>query len=315
MPSPGAPSYWRALEPVDIVHAGFYAFVLLVSAVRAATLPHPAATFAWYGAALAGTLALARALRGRTGLAATLPRAVWTMISAPVTFLMLGGVVPYVNPFHAERWLKAADDALFLGHNPNLLLDQMAWPPLTEVLQINYSLYYFIPVVLIGSLLAAREDEAASRALFLVILCLYASYVGYFLLPATGPNVNRLGLYPPHFKDPMPGVWVAEKIRLALSEAESIKHDCWPSGHTALSWTCLMLARREHSRAAFWLLLAPVVMLIFSTMYLRYHYVVDVLFGFALAWAVLKFGPRVHDRRYAFAAAGASQATLPPGRK
>ena len=57
------------------------------------------------------------------------------------------------------------------------------------------------------------------------------------------------------------------------------------------------------------------MLLIFSTVYLRYHYVVDVLFGFALAWAVLRFGPPLYGRRYAVGAGGGSQATLPPGRK
>ena len=53
------------------------------------------------------------------------------------------------------------------------------------------------------------------------------------------------------------------------------------------------------------------MLLIFSTMYLRYHYVIDVIFGFLLAWAVLRFGPRL----YALAGARGSQVTAPPGRK
>ena len=299
-PPPGAPHLRKALHPVDQVHACFYGFVLLVSLVRVRTLPTPAATFGWYGGALVVTLALASALRGRTGFRAMLPRTAWTIVAAPVSFLMLGGVVPYVNPFHGERLLKAADDAMFLGHNPNVMLDRMAWPPLTEILQINYSLYYFIPLILLVAVIATKNADGLARGLFLVVLCLYASYVGYFLVPATGPNINRLGLYPPHFSEPMPGVWMAERIRAALLEAEAIKHDCWPSGHTALSWTCLVLARHLELRWAFWVLLPAVVALIFSTMYLRYHYVIDVVSGFVLAWAVLRYGPRLYERTLSF---------------
>src|SRR5262245_513621 len=284
------------LAPVDRIHVAFYAFVLAGCVVRFPWLPNPAVSLSWYVGALAGTLALARILRGKSGRGATLARAVFTMAVAPVSYLMLGGVVPFVNPLHAERLLKAIDDAMFLGHNPNVLLDRIAWLPLTEVLQINYSLYYAIPAVLFVCFLARGDFDAMARSLFLALLCLYASYVGYFLVPATGPNLNRFDLYPSHFADSLEGLWMAERIRAALLEAEATKHDCWPSGYTALSWTCLVLARREHSGAAFWILLLPVVGLIFATMYLRYHYVIDVIFGFLLAWAVLRFGPRLYAR-------------------
>jgi membrane-associated phospholipid phosphatase len=281
---------------VDVVHAAFYALVVAVAVARWPALPHPLATLSWYGAALLATAGLSRALRGARGLGATMPRIVFTLIAAPVTYLMLGGVVPFANPFHQEAALKAVDDALFLGHNPNVLLDRLAWPPLTEVLQVDYSLYYLFPLVLLVFLLAAGKAEGLARSLFLVVLCLYGSYVGYFLVPATGPNLNVLGLYPAHFADPMPGVLLAEDIRAALLEAEAIKHDCFPSGHTALSLVCLFAAKREGSRAGFLTLLPFVALLVFSTVYLRYHYVIDVLAGVALAWAVLRFGPRLHER-------------------
>jgi membrane-associated phospholipid phosphatase len=286
----------RDLAPVDWVHLAFYVFVVAVALVRWPALPSPLATLSWYGGALLATLALARILRGDAGLGAALSRVVFTLIAAPVTYLMLGGIVPYANPRRGEEALKAIDDALFLGHNPNVLLDGIATPALTEVLQIDYSIYYLIPLVLLAFLLAARNVAALARCLLHVVLCLYASYLGYFLVPATGPNLNVLGLYPPHFADPMPGLLFAEDIRAALLEAEAIKHDCFPSGHTALALTCLFLARREGSRACFWLLLPFVVLLVFSTVYLRYHYVIDVLAGFALAWAVLRFGPRLYER-------------------
>jgi membrane-associated phospholipid phosphatase len=281
---------------VDFVHLAFYAFVVAVTVARWSALPHPLATLSWYGGALLGTVALARVLRDRAGLGPTGARIAFTLIAAPVTYLMLGGVVPQANPNHREAALKAIDDALFLGNNPNVALDRIATPVLTEVLQIDYSLYYLVPLVLLGFLLSARNVAGLGRSLFLVVLCLYGSYLGYFLVPATGPNLNVLGLYPPHFADPMPGLLFAEEIRAALLEAEAIKHDCFPSGHTALALVCLVLARREGSRACFFALLPVVVLLVFSTVYLRYHYVIDVLAGALLAWAVLRFGPRLHER-------------------
>jgi membrane-associated phospholipid phosphatase len=281
---------------VDRVQLSFHGFVLAVALARAAALPHPLETFAWYGGVMLATLGLAALLRRKTGLGGTVPRVVFAFAVSPVSYLLLGNVVPFAVPWRGERLLHALDDALFLGHNPNELLDRISVPWLTEVLQIDYAFYYLITIVMFAILLAERRYAGAERATFLVMLCLFASYVGYFVVPATGPNLNVCGLYPPHFADPMPGVWVAEKIRAALLDAEAIKHDCWPSGHTALTVTCLLVARREGSRLAFWSLLVPTVLLVFATMYLRYHYVVDVLFGLLLACTTMKVGPRLFAR-------------------
>ena len=281
---------------MDRVQLFFHGFVLAVALARAGTLPHPLETFAWYGGVMAATVALAAVLRRKTGLGATVPRVVYAFAVSPVSYLLLGNVVPFAVPWRGERLLHGLDDAIFLGHNPNELLDRISVPWLTEVLQIDYAFYYLITIILFVILLAQRRIAGAERATFLVMLCLFASYVGYFVIPATGPNLNVCALYPPHFSEPMPGVWVADKIRQALLDAEAIKHDCWPSGHTALTVTCLLVARREGSRLAFWSLLVPVVLLVFATVYLRYHYVVDVLFGLLLAWGTMRVGPRLLAR-------------------
>lgn len=275
---------------------GFYVFVLTVALLAYPTLRPAWKPFAWYGSALVASIALARLLAGRTGLRASIPRLAFAIAVAPFSFLMLATVVP-AHSFHGERLLYDVDTAMFFGTNPNVLLDRIAWPPLTELLQLVYTCYYAIPLVMLIVFVKEQKPGAFSRALFTALLCLYLSYIGYFVLPATGPNVNLLWLYPAHFKDPMPGLFLAETLRAATYEAEWLKHDCWPSGHTALSLTCLVLAKREGSRA-FDVLVVPVTLLIFSTMYLRYHYVTDVIFGFALAYVALWIGPRLHARFY-----------------
>jgi membrane-associated phospholipid phosphatase len=296
VPPDPRPRLREVLSPVDRIHAGFYAFVLAVCLLRLGSLTHPERAVGWYAGALAATLLLARALARRAGWAGTWPRVAFTLAVAPVTFLMLAFVVPDANPFHQERLLHAIDTWMFFGRNPNVLLDGIATPWLTEILQFVYATYYVIPVVLGACLYAGGNRDGFGRSLFLVVLCLYASYVGYFLLPATGPNINRLGLYPAHFSEPMEGLWIAEALRKSTFEAEWIKQDCWPSGHTALAVVCLVLAHRERSRSGIVLLWFPVVALVFSTMYLRYHYLIDVIFGLVLAWATLKFGPRLYVR-------------------
>ena len=71
-----------------------------------------------------------------------------------------------------------------------------------------------------------------------------------------------------------------------------ITYDCFPSFHTAgallLSWGCW-----RHARKVFWLTLPMVASIPFACVYLRYHYVIDVVAGIALASVLAWATPRL----------------------
>ena len=60
--------------------------------------------------------------------------------------------------------------------------------------------------------------------------------------------------------------------------------DVFPSVHLAAS-LYLLLFDWQHGRRRFWIYLLPCVVLWWSTMYLRFHYFVDLLAGAAMAMA------------------------------
>ena len=69
---------------------------------------------------------------------------------------------------------------------------------------------------------------------------------------------------------------------------ERIKTDCFPSLHTGLCLLCLLYAIRyrevfKHKIFAMWFWIVGVISLILSTVYLRYHWVIDVIAGIILA--------------------------------
>jgi membrane-associated phospholipid phosphatase len=66
----------------------------------------------------------------------------------------------------------------------------------------------------------------------------------------------------------------------------------FPSLHAAVSLVVLVCAWR-HLRVWFWTLLPFVLGLWASTLYLRHHYAVDLLAGFALAPAALWLAPKL----------------------
>lgn len=199
------------------------------------------------------------------------------------TFKELTYLIPLIHPRDFDPQLAAIDYRLF-GAHPTVWLERFTFPAVTEVLQIVYATYYFLPIILGTVLWRKRWFEQYKFWVFIVVLGFYVSYFGYIAVPATGPR------YLPVVKEaqagPLTGVWLFASLRETLDRMEGITRDCFPSGHTELTLLVLYYARRFHRRT-FWLLLPVGSALIFSTVYLRYHYVIDVIAGAATAGFVI----------------------------
>ena len=57
----------------------------------------------------------------------------------------------------------------------------------------------------------------------------------------------------------------------------------------------VLIAAFQRARDAFWWLLPIAACLILSTVYCRYHYVVDVIAGALLAFIAVPLGDRIYD--------------------
>jgi membrane-associated phospholipid phosphatase len=204
-------------------------------------------------------------------------------------FDSLGSLVHYVNPKDIDPVLIRLDYMIFQGH-PTVMLEKIMNPLLTDLLQLAYSTYYFIPLVFGITLLQSNQREEFDRTLFLILFCFYLSYLGYILMPAIGPRFTISHLQTAELQ----GLFVAEPIQNLLNQLEGIKRDAFPSGHTAVALVILYLAY-QFNRRLFWIFLPTISALIFSTVYCRYHYVVDVIGGFGLAIITILFGEVIYE--------------------
>jgi membrane-associated phospholipid phosphatase len=181
---------------------------------------------------------------------------------------------------------------MLLGCYPTVELEKIASPLLTEVLQLSYSSYYLIPFALGIALYRKKKEAEFDRTLFFIMLCFYISYIGYLLFPALGPRYAMAHLQ----EGELQGWFLAQQIQSVLNTLEGIKRDAFPSGHTGIALTVLYLAYR-FERRLFFILLPVVTALVFSTVYCRYHYVVDVLGGMALTLITLIMGEAFYGYR------------------
>lgn len=205
-----------------------------------------------------------------------------------------------IGPVHQgkdyDRLLIGLDLAL-LGVNPTEWLVRLASPGLTELLQIAYSLFYAIFVVVGVELYLKERKVGFDRFRFTVAYGFLMSYAGYFLLPAVGPRFTLHDFA--SINAELPGVIATPALRAFVNFFESIpagassavafasaQRDVFPSGHTMMTIVAVALAYRNRLKLRRWMLVLG-ILLVFATVYLRYHYVVDLIAGGLLALVCL----------------------------
>jgi membrane-associated phospholipid phosphatase len=223
--------------------------------------------------------------------------------AVPIIFLIFKEVYVVIQAFGRPDWdniLIAADRALF-GTDPTVWCSQFATPVLTELMQIAYTSYYFIMIVTGIELYMRSERRVFHLALFSIVYGFALSYIGYLLFPAVGP---RFTLHDFRMIDSeLPGLWLTTYFRDFINAGESIskdalnpiaiaQRDVFPSGHTQMTLISLYFAFRYRIRSRFILLIFG-SLLIISTVYLRYHYVVDVIGGVAFMWFTIWSAPKL----------------------
>jgi membrane-associated phospholipid phosphatase len=244
-----------------------------------------------HAAAVALLLAVVRFGKRRDSPAARMLSCWYVFIFIPPAFHELHYLVHAINPVDLDLRLIAIDRAMF-GCDPAVAMERIAHPLLTDILQVVYSTFYFLPLILGIPLYISKKWDAFDESMNGLTLGFYSSYLGYFLVPAIGPRFTQMEL----FSTPHPvGLFVTGPIRSCLDTLEFEMRDCFPSGHTEVMLIVLWFAWKFHKRS-FWILLPIACAMIFATVYLRYHYVIDLIAAAVFAAAVIPLATWLHKK-------------------
>ncbi len=193
-------------------------------------------------------------------------------------------------------------DLWLFGVNPTEWMAQFAHPVLTEILQIVYASYYFLFLVTGYELYRNGRMREFYYLMFLVAYGFYLSYLGYFAVPAIGPRFTIHDYHTMH--ETLPGIYFTDTIRYLLDAGESIPYgvpnpedyvqrDVFPSGHTQLTLVLMYAVVLYRMRIRTFILIVG-SLLIFSTVYLWYHYVIDIIAGVFFCWLTIYSGRYLH---------------------
>lgn len=280
-------------KPVDLLSLVFISFLAAVTLAASPLPPHAGRLFARFAALAVSLVLIARySLRSPAQPWLRLFHAFLPVLIVPVLFDCMGDIIPWVRPRYFDDLLISIDYRLFGGHHPTVLLERFIHPLLTTVLQFAYISYYPMAVVLGVVLYNKKKETAFDEAIFGIILCFYLSYLGYLLVPAVGPRFTLAHL---QTRDLASSPLVVA-IQETLNSLENTKTDAFPSGHTAVALMALYYAWKFRKRILVALLIPAVAGLIVSTVYLRYHYVIDVIAGIALTMLTVHLAPLLRTR-------------------
>lgn len=204
-------------------------------------------------------------------------RKMYPGLHVPLLFTALTFLIPAFNSRSFDFNLIQMDYWLF-GVHPTVWIQKWYHPLLTEYLQWNYLIYYFLSFVVVLALYLRKKYERIDELLTILTTGFYLFYLGYLIFPALGPRFFLAHLH----TEPLTGVWMADNINNILNSLENIQFDAFPSGHAANIFILLYYSWK-HLRKFFWVILPFCVSLLISTVYLRYHYVVDLAAGFIVA--------------------------------
>ena len=225
------------------------------------------------------------------------PRAAWVrglrevlpFLTCILIYTNLHDTIGFVNPHDIHHTLAALDEELF-GVQPCVWAERFVTPARTELMQLLYMSFLWIAPSTSVILLVERRWREFRAATMAVLVCFYLGYFLYVLFPAAPPRLvfvydftRSLEGYPRIFS-----TLSARAFTLLPVDSRA----AFPSLHAAVSLVALIHAWR-HARRWFWVLLPFAVGLWVSTIYLRHHFVVDLIAGWALAPLAVALAPRL----------------------
>ncbi len=209
-----------------------------------------------------------------------------------VIYFNLQDAIFILNPTDIHYTLLKLDGKLF-GLQPTVWAEQLYHPRITDLLSLSYLNYYFMTPILLAILYLKGKTESFRVIMLTIMISYFIGFVCYLLFPASSPYLVIPELYTVDiWQDTSFFSWLTYTI---VDMSPHRVRDAFPSMHNAIVLLSIILAYRYH-RPYFWIQLPLAAALPFATVYLRYHYVVDIIGAIPVVALALYLSPRLEMR-------------------
>ncbi len=214
------------------------------------------------------------------------------------SFFQLRDILPAVAPWSVDGRIYALDLHLF-GLEPSVYLDRFVTPRTTEWFAFFYFLYFLILCVhVLPMVYWNRDTKLLGRFATGTLLMFMTAHMLYMLVPGYGPYWYLRD----SFQHELTGGPFWHLVRETV-DAGGAQKDIFPSLHTAAP-TFLAIFSYRHRKLFPFKYTWPVVtflatQMIIATMFLRWHYLIDIVAGLTLATTASLIGHRIADWEHA----------------
>lgn len=207
----------------------------------------------------------------------------------PVQFFASWVIFPVLRTIHhaypisRDTWLKDIDCSLWGGQSLTTWVMPLESVMLSEVLSFCYFTFYLI--CLFSAIYFIFRPQPHGAPFFHGLMLMYLfGILGYVMIPAAGPYVA----FPVEFPYPVQGS-VMTSFLAQVVEQGITGMDVFPSLHCGITLYILgYYLLIGYKKTA--LLITPLFIgMTVATLYLRYHYGIDLIVGAALALLVLAY--------------------------
>jgi membrane-associated phospholipid phosphatase len=217
---------------------------------------------------------------------------VWNRYSSLPVITVLRNVLPLalIVHFYPETWflnrciypdyldavIIRVDRQLFGCSLSTLFCEAVPFAWFNELMNLAYLSYFFTILAVILHFLF-YDKAVAYRAAFVLLCSFFVYYLLFIVFPTGGPQ-----FYEFDYDTVLPVLGPMRKLLLFFHSIGERSTGAVPSSHVGIMVIYMCLLWRD-GRRLFWRILPLSVLLVFSTVYIRAHYAIDVLLGFASA--------------------------------
>ncbi len=206
---------------------------------------------------------------------------------------------------YLDAHLLRFESRLF-GFQPGLeLMERFPSRAVAEVLYAAYFSYYLM-IAGVGLALLVRDQRQFAHYISVVSFVFYLCYLTYAFMPVIGPRILcreivDVPLPPdvvpatPPATPPSVQASIFFQLMAWIYEHFETPGAAFPSSHVAVA-ICTLYFSFLYLRPIRWAHLVMVVLLCASTVYGRYHYVLDVVAGVITAGVLIPVGNRLYER-------------------
>lgn len=199
-----------------------------------------------------------------------------------LSYFQLREILPAVSSRAIDADILAFDLRVF-GVEPSLAWDRFVTPHTTEWFAFFYFGYFFIlSAHVLPMLFNAHNRHRLAHFTLGIVMVFCTGHLVYMLVPGWGPYRHLAD----HFEHPLQGGLFWSLVK-ATVDAGGAQKDIFPSLHTAAP-TFFAIYSFIHRKALPFRFTWPIVgfaatQIIVATMFLRWHYLVDIFAGLTIA--------------------------------